>query len=302
MKETTAIAAQVGAATAAMETLEPALCWARHDCEQRLGFRGGRFTKINNWLALMMAIAASILFYVVVVLSSRFTFSSYLTAITSSFTQRGPTPYVIVFFSWWALAILFLKWRKLLLQCRSLQHDVVPPDHDFVLSARTADQVVNGIHAVVDDPRHFVLFNRIMVALSNLKNLGRVTDIDEILRSQGEHDESAMETSYALARGLIWAIPVLGFIGTVLGLSEAIGGFSNVLATTSDVSLVLDALKVVTAGLATAFETTLQALVAALAIQMLLTFLKKEEEEFLDRCSDYCLRRLTSRLRVMPYE
>jgi biopolymer transport protein ExbB/TolQ len=291
-----------GATSSFVAETEPPLSWARHDIEQRLGFRGGRFTNVNNWLALLLATAASVLFYVAVMFGSQYSFSRYLTGITSSFTQRGPTPYVIVFFAWWALAILFLKWRKLTFQRRSLKYDVVPQDHDFVLSVRTADQVIERIHSVVDDPRHFVLFNQIMVALSNLKNLGRVTDIDEILRSQGSHDESAMETSFALTRGLIWAIPVLGFIGTVLGLSEAIGGFSSVLATTADVSLVLDALKVVTAGLATAFETTLQALVAALAIQMLLTFQKKAEEEFLDSCSDYCLRRIVSRLRVMPYE
>lgn len=38
-----------------------------------------------------------------------------------------------------------------------------------------------------------------------------------------------METSYALVQGFVWAIPVLGFIGTVVGLSQAIGGFTAVL-------------------------------------------------------------------------
>jgi biopolymer transport protein ExbB/TolQ len=277
------------------EVVEPPLSWVRQDIEQRLGFRGGRFTRVNNWLTLLLGFSATVAFYLIL------SFFPWLW-LAQSFTKRGPTPYAIAFFSFWALAILAIKWSKLTLQQQSLKYDVVPPDHDFVLSASTADQVVEGIHAVVDDARHFVLFNRIMIALSNLKNLGRVTDVDEILRSQGEHDESSMETSYSLVRGFVWAIPVLGFIGTVLGLSEAIGGFSSVLQSTTEVEHLVEALKIVTGGLATAFETTLQALVAALVIQILLTFLKRGEEEFLDGCSEYCLRRIVNRLRLMPYQ
>ena len=48
-----------------------------------------------------------------------------------------------------------------------------------------------------------------------------------------------------------------------------------------------------------AFETTLQALVAALVIQLLITFLRKSEEEFLDESMDYCLRFVVGRLRIL---
>ena len=89
-----------------------------------------------------------------------------------------------------------------------------------------------------------------------------------------------METSYTSIRGLVWAIPILGFIGTVSGLSYAIGGFGRVLSQTDDPSQLIEALKGVTGGLATAFETTLLALVAALLVQMAITFQKKREEEF----------------------
>ena len=111
-----------------------------------------------------------------------------------------------------------------------------------------------------------------------------------------------METSYALVRGFVWAIPVLGFVGTVLGLSQAIGGFGGVLAATDDVGQLAPALGEVTGGLSTAFDTTLKALVAALCIQLAMTFLKKSEEEFLDECSEYCNRNVVSRLKITPFE
>jgi biopolymer transport protein ExbB/TolQ len=271
------------------------LAWTRFDLEQRIGFRGGRFTRVNNWLTMFMGIALTVAFFAAL---SPFT-GSHLNAM---FTQRGPTQYATVFLSAWSLSILFVKWRKLGLQQKALAYDVIPPAHDFVLSAATVEQVVERVYATVDDPKHFVLFNRIMIALSNLRNLGRVSDVDDILRSQADHEGSIMETSYAVLRGFVWAIPVLGFIGTVLGLSEAIGGFGKVLSSSSELSEIASSLRGVTGGLSTAFETTLVALIAALGIQILLIFLKKSEEEFLDSCSEYCLRQVVGRLRIMPFE
>ena len=49
--------------TASEPLFEPApLSWARSDVEQRLGFRGGRFTKVNVWLAASIAVALSVVF------------------------------------------------------------------------------------------------------------------------------------------------------------------------------------------------------------------------------------------------
>jgi biopolymer transport protein ExbB/TolQ len=75
-----------------------------------------------------------------------------------------------------------------------------------------------------------------------------------------------------------------------------------VLSETDKVDQLSSALRGVTAGLATAFETTLVALVAALGVQLVLTFLRKSEEEFLDNCSEYCTRHVVGRLRIMPFE
>jgi len=118
------------------------------------------------------------------------------------------------------------------------------------------------------------------------------------LRSQASQDESAMETSYSLVQGFVWAIPVLGFIGTVLGLSAAIGGFSSVLKTADDVTQISESLQGVTAGLATAFDTTLIALIAALIIQLIMVVMKKAEEEFLDEALEYGIQKIVGRLRL----
>ncbi len=277
------------------DAVDVPLSWFRTDPEQRIGFRGGRFTKVNHSLSFLMAIVLSAGFYAVVLALGHWPFAD-------TFLRRGPTQYATVFFTAWALAILWLKWRKLRFQRRSLAHSIVPDSVGFVLSPNTVDEVIRRIYQTVDDPRYFTLFNRITVALANLRNLGRVTDVDDMLRSQAEQDEAAMESSYALVEGFVWAIPVLGFIGTVLGLSQAIGQFSVVLSSGKEFAAIAEGLRGVTAGLATAFETTLVALVAALAIQLLLTFLRRNEAEFLEACAEYCTRHIVGRLRMLPYE
>jgi len=103
-------------------------------------------------------------------------------------------------------------------------------------------------------------------------------------------------------RGFIWAVPVFGFIGTVVGLSNAIGGFGGVLSSATEIGQLRNALQGVTAGLSVAFETTLVGLVAAVALQLLLTALKRQEEAFLDECTEYCHRHIVSKLRTLPVQ
>lgn len=270
------------------------LNWLQQDIEQKFMFKGGKHTRVNNVLSSLIGLILTVMFYAAIMPLSGSRFEK-------MFTERGLVPYFIVFFSCWAFAILILKWSKLRYQSKSLKHHVVPPEQDFVLSPTTVDLVMRNINQSVDDPKNFVLFNRISIALSNLKNIGRVSDVDEILRSQSELDESSLETSFLLLSGFVWAIPVLGFIGTVLGLSDAIGNFGEVLQNTEDMSAIKSSLTSVTGGLSTAFETTLEALVAALGIQLFIIFRKKSEQEFLDECTEYCSRNVVSKLRVMPF-
>lgn len=276
--------------------IEKPLKWHEQDIEQRLGFEGGKFTTVNSILSFLGGSLLAVIAYCILAFGYPDTF------IGKMFLLRGFTPYVMMFLFMWALVIILIKISKLRLQRRALQVRIVPEENNFVLSVMTVDQVFGRMYEQVDDPRKFVVFNRVHVALSNLRNLGRITDVDEMLRTQGDLDESTMDTSYSLVRGFIWAIPVLGFIGTVMGLSEAVGGFGSVLSETADPQALAQSLKLVTAGLSTAFETTLVALLFALALQLIVTFLQKGEEELLDDCGEYCQREIVGRLRIMPFD
>jgi biopolymer transport protein ExbB/TolQ len=242
-----------------------------------------------------LAVVATLLAYVAFYLLSDYYFGQMM-------LDRGPTQHACVLFGFWAFFILLFKQYKLRLQRKPLQFPITSDRPGFVLTSKTVDEVTGRVYEVAVDPEKFVVFNRILIALSSLKNLGRVSDMDEILRSVGDKDESTMETSYAQLNGFLWAIPVLGFIGTVLGLSQSLSNFGSLLDESSDVGGIVSSLKQITGGLSTAFETTLVALVIALGLQLMMTAQKQNEEEFLDEVSDYCLRQITSRIRILPLE
>jgi biopolymer transport protein ExbB/TolQ len=274
----------------------PQLNWSQDDVEQRIGFKGGRFTDTNKFLTFLLGLVGTVLFYLFVIYVLRL--YPLTKPIAAMFLDRGLVPYPTTFFFFWAVAILFLKTRKLAYQRRSLELAAVPQQPEFVLNPSTARAVLERIYSLVDNTRHFVLLNRIERALSNLRNIGQISDVSDILRTQATYDEEQLTSSYSLVNGFTWAIPVLGFIGTVLGLSQAIGAFGVTLESAGDMAKLRDSLKEVTAGLATGFETTLVALVFALIIQLLVTFLQKKEYGFLDECNDYCHAHVVSKLRL----
>lgn len=272
------------------------LSWEHSDIERQLGFQGCRNTGVSMVLSFSIGLLMALAFYMALYpMLGRY-------YVATVFYERGPTQYTTVLFTCWVLAFLFFKWRKLVFQRRALAFQVVPMDVGFTLTPETAPLVLERLYAAVDNPKHFMLFARIELALANLKNLRRVADLDEVLRSQAENEENSMESSYTNIKGFIWAIPVLGFIGTVLGLSGAFREFRVLMEGSSDMNQIKDGLKGVTMGLSVAFETTMVSLASALVLQMLVNLVKKGEEDFLDECKDYSLRHIVTKLRAAEHE
>lgn len=278
-------------------TEEFRLNWSKRDIEQRLGFRGGRFTSVNKLLTFLIGLLLTALFYSILIFGlQRMPEARWFTAM---FLERGVAPYPTMLLFFWGLAILFVKWRKLNLQAAALTLSAVPQQPEFVLNRESARQVLQRVDSLVDNARHFLLLNRIERALSNLQNIGQINDVATILRNQADYDEEHIASSYGLVHSFLWAIPVLGFIGTVIGLRAAIGALGITLRANGDITAIREGLQAVTAGLATKFETTLVALICAVILQLLLAFLQSKEGEFLDECNDYCHAHVVSKLKLI---
>jgi len=274
------------------------LAWSKDDIENRFGFKGGRYTNVNHAFAFVIgALMTAILYVLMLFVFIHLPVVSKVAAIYMRPTnQFAVIPATFFFFG--GLTILFMKGRKIHFQQRALKLAAVPAEPEFVLTETTSATVLSRIHALVDHPRHFILLNRIDRALSNFKNIGQVNDVSSILRTQAENDEDQVASSYTVVNGLVWAIPVLGFIGTVLGLSLGIGRFTQTLQSAGDLEQIRASLQGVTSGLATAFESTLVALVFTLILQLAITFQQKREMAFLDECNDYCHSHIVSKLRL----
>jgi len=96
-------------------------------------------------------------------------------------------------------------------------------------------------------------------------------------------DAGALESTYSLTKVYVWILPVIGFIGTAWGMSHAIGGFSQALGETKDVTVLADRLgQLVIPGLANAFSITILALGAAIVAHFWVTTVQAADQEALD--------------------
>lgn len=88
---------------------------------------------------------------------------------------------------------------------------------------------------------------------------------------------------YILPRYLSWAIPILGFIGTVLGISLAAEGIQSIIGDQQSLSQISGGLGQAISPLGIAFDTTLVALSLSLVLTLLQNLLQRWEDNFLSR-------------------
>lgn len=111
--------------------------------------------------------------------------------------------------------------------------------------------------------------SRLRDALDFLKYGGSPDDLDQELRVLADDAFDRRETEYGLVKAFIWAIPILGFLGTVLGITVALGSLDlTQLEKTGDM---------LAAGLKVAFDTTALALELVFVLYFLLYFSRRQD-------------------------
>ncbi|MDZ7619813.1 MAG: MotA/TolQ/ExbB proton channel family protein [Patescibacteria group bacterium] len=211
------------------------------------------------------------------------------------FMDRGWVPYALVFLMGWSVAILFFKSRKLKSQKGSMLFDLLPTDISKDITVDSVGKFVQHIQDLPIEPRESFLVNRVVHGLEHFRARKSNPEVATLLASHSEIDANSVQSSYTLINVFIWAIPILGFIGTVIGISAAVGGFSGSLDQAQDISVLKDSLNGVTGGLATAFDTTLVALVMSMLVMYPSSSKQKAEEELLTSVGEYCNENLVKR-------
>lgn len=169
-------------------------------------------------------------------------------SITRRFLERGLIPPgTVLFFFWGTLLLLGKSWNTQYLRFSLRRWD-----------GDTDSQVLSHI-------------DRIRVLSDDASRLD--DRMDYLWR---RHEES-----FTLPRYIGWVVPVLGFIGTVLGISLAADGIRRLIASDSGLSGLSDELGAAIAPLGIAFDTTLIALSLGALLMLFLNLAQRSEERAL---------------------
>jgi biopolymer transport protein ExbB/TolQ len=140
--------------------------------------------------------------------------------------------------------------------------------------------------------RDSLTFRRIRNALDRLSKTQSTRALEDYFRVRSEGDAGELDTGYTGVRYLLWLIPTLGFIGTVLGIGVGLAGFSKVLEGAESLQQIRGALPGVTSSLGTAFDTTLLALVLSAIAVFTMSYVLNAQEQVLEELDDLCLDRV----------
>lgn len=222
--------------------------------------------------------------------------ASYTTmnTLANLFYKHFTVSFLNTLFFFWAMAICYLKLQKLKHQRAAMLLDVLPMELGKDINRENVTKFIDHIYRLPINLRDSLMVNRIRKALEFFEVRQNVSHVSAMMTSQSGIDGSRIMGSYIILRAFLWAIPLLGFIGTVVGLSHAISGmsFGNV----EDISAVMGSINNVTSGLGTAFDATLLGLVFAVSLNFPLNSLAKHEEEALNEIDAFCNEVLLPRL------
>ncbi len=116
---------------------------------------------------------------------------------------------------------------------------------------------------------------------------GSVPEATETMMGRIEVAAEQQESELSMLRYLVWAIPSIGFIGTVRGIGLALRRADEALQ--GDISGV-------TSALGTAFNSTLVALIISIVLMLLIHLLQGGQEGLILRLQTYCREELLDRL------
>lgn len=113
----------------------------------------------------------------------------------------------------------------------------------------------------------------------------------QMLNSQLEMMQFKLDVQYNMIRYISWLIPTLGFIGTVVGISDALA-YAGVQGNAERPEF----LSKLTTELAVAFDTTLLALVMSAILVYIMHIIQGREENIIQHCGEYTLNNFINKL------
>ena len=169
----------------------------------------------------------------------------------------------------WALAIMGLKAWKTRAESEMLNRGLIELAEGSTLLPQDARTYSRTVEALPDHEQDYLLPRALLNALNRFSTTANIPAVSEAVKEQCDIEADRLDSELSMVRYISWAIPSIGFIGTVRGIGDALGQAYK--AVEGDISGV-------TVSLGVAFNSTFVALVLSIIIMFALHQLQLSQE------------------------
>lgn len=191
---------------------------------------------------------------------------------------------------WFGCGELFVRFSQARLEMDQISKGYLPEEDEVMLQAHELGALQQRSMPVARE-RTFFLPRLISRCILQFQGSRSVDQTNSLLNSSLELFQHELDLKYSMLRYLVWLIPTMGFVGTVLGIALSLD-YAAKIVDPHDPTL----LRQITGRLGVAFYTTLLALVQSIVLVFALHIAQTREELALNRSGQYCLDNLINRL------
>ncbi len=178
----------------------------------------------------------------------------------------------------WALAIMGYKAVGTLHERRLLDVDLIPIAEGMRILPEDTREFARQVQALPDDQQRMVLPRALLNALQRFRSTRNIQDVASSTHIIFESEAERLESELSMIRYISWAIPSIGFIGTVRGIGEALAQADK--AVQGDIAGV-------TQSLGVAFNSTFIALLISIFLMFLVHQLQLLQERLVFDSESY---------------
>ena len=189
----------------------------------------------------------------------------------------------------WALAMIGYKGALTIRNRSLLQMDLLPLSEGMRILPEDAHDLSRHVQALPEAYSHALLPRAILAGLQRFRATKNIQDVAEATHAYCAAEAERLDSELSMIRYIAWAIPSIGFLGTVRGIGEALGQAHKALE-----GDIFD----VTRSLGIAFNSTLIALLISIVLMFLIHQLQLIQERYVLDTEEYCEENLTRHLHV----
>jgi len=189
----------------------------------------------------------------------------------------------------WALAIIGFKGVATIRNRALLSSDLIPVAEGMRILPEDAHDLSRQIQALPPSRRESLLPRALLAGLQRFSLTRSIQAVSEATHAYCASEGERLDSELSMIRYIAWAIPSIGFLGTVRGIGEALGHAHKALE-----GDIFD----VTRSLGIAFNSTLIALLISILLMFLIHQLQLVQERYVLDTEAYCEENLTRHLQV----